>query len=172
MGAAAVPIVIGASVLAAGVSAYSTIQQTNEAAAAARYQEQVAENNAAIARAKAADALERGRVEEREQQIKTSQILGQFRASAASRGVDVDAGSALDIQGDIEELGRLEAAQVISNSQREALGFENQAVEFQGEQDLLKFRRNSLKAQLPVSVGASLLSGASTVAGKWHQYKG
>ncbi len=83
----------------------------------------------------------------------------------------MDEGSAFDIQRDIEELGELDELTIRTNAEREALGFEKEAAEFQGEQSLQSSRARHARQAGTISAGATLLSGAGSVASKWYAWQ-
>ena len=101
---AALPIiqVIGAAISIIGTVAGASNEaeghraQGQAAQQQATYNAAVARNNQIIADRKAADAKERGEIEAQRNELRTRQLIGQQRASAAARGVVVDEGSALD----------------------------------------------------------------------------
>ena len=148
----------------AGVAA---VQQYQTAAAQAEYQSSVAQNNQIIANQKAEDAVERGKLEERSHRIKIAQLMGQQRAGAASRGVIVDAGSALDIELDTAAIGELEALTIRDNAEREALGFRQQGEQFGAEASFLGSTGKSLSSGAALAGLSSMLTLAGPVAKKW-----
>ena len=170
MGAAAPIIAIAISAIGTGVAAYGAYQQGQAAEDQAKYQEQVAKNNAIIAERQATDARERGHLSEAQQRLRTRMAIGSARASAASRGVLVDEGSALAQQGDIAAVGELDALTIRNNAEREALGFESQASTFTGEASLHQNSAGYAKQEQIYGTGATLLSGAASVADKWASY--
>lgn len=82
------------------------------------------DRNAALDRAAAQDALERGRTEEMRQGRRTAQMVGAQRAAAAANGVAVDFGSMADVQGDTRMLGFEDAMTIRKNAMRESQGYE------------------------------------------------
>ena len=170
MGAALPFISIGLSVLGAVTTAIGAGQQAKAEQSAANHQAQVARNNAIIAERAAKDALAKGAIEERRQRIRTAQEIGSQRARAAARGVEVDTGSARELNIDTAGLGELDALTVRSNALRESLGFETRAGDFTSEAELaLATGRNARQAGKVSAVG-SLITGATTVATKWKTF--
>ena len=117
MGASAA---VGATVLGSGLSAYSKIRAGSE-------QQKMFERNAQFADWQAADAVERGRINEKRTRQNTEQVIGAQRTSLASQNVDVNKGSSLDVQGDAAYLGELDALTVRNNAAKEAYGFSVEA---------------------------------------------
>lgn len=163
MGAAAVPLMIGGTVL----STVGGLQQAGAEASAANYRAQVARNNAVIAERKAVDAIERGELSETQQRIKTSQLIGAQRASAAARGVEVDVGSVVDITTDTAAIGELDALTIRSNAEREALGFRTEGLAFESQAGFATAEARGFRAAAPIGALGTLASGAGLVSAKW-----
>ncbi|MHA2064249.1 MAG: virion core protein, T7 gp14 family [Candidatus Thorarchaeota archaeon] len=147
-----------------GVMAYSSQKQQS---AQLKYQSQVASNNQKIAEIKAADAINRGELEERKHRIQLAQLIGEQRAGAAASGVLVDEGSALDVVLDTASIGELEALTIRSNAEREALGFRQQANQFGGDAAFLGSSAKSLSSNALFAGGATALTSAINVNAKW-----
>jgi hypothetical protein len=171
MGAAALPIMIGTTLLAAGVGAAGQIQAGRAAKAQAEYQAKVAENNSVIAQRKADDAIKRGEIDEQQQRVKTAQLIGAQRASSAARGVVVDEGSALDITQDTAAIGELDALTIRNNATREALGFEYESQSFTNEAQLRQMAGRQAQTSSYYGAAGTLLSSGSTVADRWYKLR-
>lgn len=113
----------GIAMLAFG-TAYSAVGQYQ----AGQMNAETLRTNKIIADSQAADALLRGKVEEEKYRIGIKQLMGEQRAAIAAQGVDVNFGSALDLQLDAAYYGELGALTVRNNAQREAWGYEVQAI--------------------------------------------
>jgi hypothetical protein len=142
-------------------------QQASAAAGSASYQAQVARNNQAIAEWNARRALQQGRVAEDQSRQKTSLIEGAQRAALASQGGDINSGSPLDIVGDTARAGEFDAQTIRNNAAMHAYGFRVQAANAGAQSNLSSASAASTMANLPFGLGSSLLSGASSIAGKW-----
>jgi hypothetical protein len=94
---------------------------------AGREQQKMFEENAQFADWQASDALDRGATNEKRQRQSTEQVIGAQRTSLAAQRVDVNKGSALDVQADAAYLGELDALTVRNNAAKEAYGFAVQA---------------------------------------------
>lgn len=165
---AAVPLIVAATTIAgAGVAAYGAYQQGVAAQQQADYQAAVAKNNSILAQRAADDARERGSIEEAQQRLRTRQLIGASRASAAGRGVLVDAGSAALTQADIAQIGELDALTIRNNAEREALGFEAEGANFRGEADLRTTAGRNARTAARFDVASTLLTGANTVGSQW-----
>ena len=133
--AAAAPIVaIAATAISTGVGIYSSIQQGQQQAAAAKaqarmnqqqalaqqqqaeaaqrqadYQKQIAERNAQMAEDQASAERQQGYENAQAERLKTARLIGQQRAQAGASGALVDAGSFEDVAEDTAAAGEFDA---------------------------------------------------------------
>jgi len=171
MGAIAAPLMIATTLAAGAVSAVGSVQQSKAQQAQARYQEGVARNNEILARRAADDARERGRIEEMNARIRTSQLVGRQRASLAANGVDVGSGSAIDLITDTFKIGETDALTIRANAERDAAAYLAQAGNFQGEAGLYKSSASNIRGALPFELAGTALSTAGSVAGQWYNWQ-
>lgn len=106
--------------LGTGVSAYGKLKAGDEA-------KKLADRNAGIADWQSSDAVARGQVDETKQRRQTEQVIGAQRAGFGMQGVDVNRGSAQDVQADAAYLGELDALTIRNNAAKEAWGYKVQA---------------------------------------------
>jgi hypothetical protein len=159
-----------ASVLGTGVSAYGQIQAGQAAKAAGDYNAAVARNNQIVAERQAQDALARGEVAETEQRRKVRMLASSQRAALGASGVQLDAGTPLDLLGDTAAMGELDALTIRNNAEREAYGYRVQGVNFGAEAGLQTMRGNNAMSGALMSAGGTVLSGAGNVADRWLVY--
>jgi len=164
-------VAIGAQVLGTAFGVAGAIQQGNAAQAQANFQAQVARNNQIIAGRAAEDARRRGEIEAAQQGRKSAILQGRQRAALAGAGVTVGQDSALDLVADTAALGTLDALTIQSNAEREALGFEAQAANFQADAELARLSGQNAKTGSFLKAGSSLLTGVGSVATKWSAFK-
>lgn len=155
-----------AAAASAAGTAISSIQQSKQA----DYQSKVAENNNVIAQQMAQDALNRGQAKEQEQRRKTAALISNQRTAFAANGVDINSGSAVDVQADTAGLGELDALNIRNNAQREAYGFQSQGMNYSAQSDLYKYSADTTMANMPLNTATSALGGASSVASKWYSF--
>jgi hypothetical protein len=151
MGAAAVlPIIaIGSTVAGTAISARGQITAGNEARVIgevnARAIEEIGELNAQLIEegaeanagvleynarmleAMARDSIRRGVDDENRFRVDLRGLIGAQRTSYAAQGVEVNSGTALDVQADTAYQGELDALQIRVNAAREAWGFRVEA---------------------------------------------
>ena len=123
MGAVAAPLVMSAN------SIQQSSFQSKNLKMQGKFQESQNNFNADMADIQAEDAVKRGDNEAVKLLQQANGIKGQQRVTAATNGVDVSSGSALDVQRDTEALSALDAIQIRNNAWREAFGYKVQAVQ-------------------------------------------
>jgi len=96
--------------------------------AKAKNDSRMAEHNRKMAEFQAEDAIERGKVEEAEYRKQISSAIGSQRAALAAAGIQLDSGSALEVQEDTAVKGELDALTIRNNARREAFGYKTQAL--------------------------------------------
>lgn len=150
-----VTITTALAIAAAGYSAKAQYEQ-------GKYQSKVSKNNAIIKNQLAADAISRGRVAEDNKRMQVAQAKSMQRAKFGASGVDVNMGSASDIQADTAMIGELDALTIRNNAEREAYGFRVGAsnAEAQSIMDKKKGKSDAI---------GTILSGGKQAAGQWYQ---
>ncbi len=158
-----VAVLIAASAAIAGMQAYNQSDASNKAA---KYQAQVAANNAQISAWQRSDALHRGEVDVQNAMRRQASVLGEQRASLSANGVDITQGSALDVLSTTRFLGQADVNTIQSNAAREAWGYDVQGANFMAESNLSKWKADNTNPALAggMAAGSSLLSSASSYA--------
>lgn len=146
--AAALPFIIAGADVIQGIGA-----SVSDA-----YQAKVAANNAVIAKQYSKWAEQEGDIDSTTSGLKTKAEIGQTRAGFAGAGVDVNTGSAANVQAAEGELGRFDAMTIRSNAARQAYGEDIKGAGFTANSVMLK-QKSFLD---PI---AGLASGASALAG-------
>ena len=162
---------LAATAIGAGVSAVGSIKQGQAANQAAQYQSEVATQNAQYAAMKAQWTAEAGREQENEQGRKDRAVGGAIKAQQAASGVDVNTGSALDVQSSADQLGQLSRLNIRTNTARDVYGYRTQGANYAADAQALKAqRRNDLTAGWLGAAG-SLLGGASSVGTRYADWQ-
>lgn len=116
-----------AAAVVGGVQAALTYNQADQQAkslkAQADYQKSMAEVNSLFSNIQASDAIARGDKAAQQLGRKTKQLIGSQRASLAAQGIEIDSGSALEIQQDTATLSKMDEMQLRNNAWREAWGY-------------------------------------------------
>ncbi len=150
----------------AGLGAIGEANRAQAQAGQANYLSQVARTSQIAARRNAELARQQGEVDAGRQQLKTAQLEGSQRAALASQGGDVNSGSPLDILGDTARAGYTDAATLRSNAAQKAYNYEIQANDAAGSANDDTFQATNATANLPYTIGSSLLGSASSIAGR------
>jgi hypothetical protein len=98
--------------IGAATSAVGTLTAGASAAAEARYRAQVAANNVITAQRNARYASAAGEAKLEQQQMRNRAQAGTIKAQQTLAGIDVNTGSAVDVQQSQREIGQLNAMNV------------------------------------------------------------
>lgn len=162
--------VIGA-LAGAAVSAVGSIAQGAAAASEAKYQAQVARNNAIIARQNAEYTIEAGTREEEAYRMKGSLIRAAIKARFATSGADVNTGSAIEVQRGAAMIQELDALTIRNNTMREARNQEVEAMNFEAQAGLSELQgKNAMTAGL-IGAASSVIGGVASVSPKWNSWR-
>ncbi len=176
-------VAAAAAIAGAGVSAYGLYQQGqaateagNAQARSSTYSAAVAANNAAIAEQNAQHAERAGLAQAQAVSLKGAATSGRIRAAQAASGIDVNTGSAVDVQESQAEKNTLDTETVMSNAELQAYGYRTQGVGYKSQEqlDLEQAREAPIAASFAakgdyLKAGGGLLSGISSVGSKWSQ---
>lgn len=116
---------LGTQAVGGAANAYT---QSRAISAQGGYQKQLLETNARIAEINAADALRRGERLATEQKRAGRRLVGEQRVALAAQGVEIDSGSALQLQEETAGLAAQEALTTRNNAWREAWGYKTEAL--------------------------------------------
>ncbi len=152
-GPAALPIAaLVVSVVGTGFSALQASQQS-------KYQAKVADRNADLANEVAQQEQSNTRQEALTFYRKQAALKGQQRAAMSANGIDVNFGSAADVQADTEMLGREDVRRLYDQGAQRSRGFEIEASNFGGE-------ANAARS----AASGALIGGAFDIAGQGLDY--
>lgn len=151
------------------MGAAGSIQQGNAAAASAKYNAQVSDMNAKLAERSARDAVERGQVQEQQQRMKTSAIMGQQKAAMAANGVDLKFGSPLDTLVDTATMGELDALTIRSNTAREERDTRQQANNLRGQAGMYRAEGAAAKTAGYMDAFGTILGGGAKAYGNYQK---
>ena len=131
----------------------------------AEYNAEMEENNAKIAQQNAQLAIDQGNEDERNQRLKTQQLIGQQRSAYGASGVVVDQGSAMQTVLDTTKMGEYDALTIRDNAKKQAWGYNTQASNFKSQAGIYQNSADNAWIGAVGGVGSSLLSGASSMIG-------
>jgi hypothetical protein len=151
-------IVAGSAAVAGGIQKGAAAQR------AAQMQGDLLDANAATADTLAADARDRGMVAEGKVRLQGGQLQAHQKSQFAAAGVDVNAGSAVDVMSSTAGLTELEAKIVANNAAREAWGFETQARGFRKQAQFTRAAGDAAQTgSILGGVGQAASYGAATL---------
>lgn len=101
--------------------------QTEAMALQSEFQAKMFERNQKLAEVQADDALKRGDLAASKYKTNVNQTIGAQRASFAAQGLDINSGSAADIQTETSKFGALDQITIKTNAWREAYGYKTNA---------------------------------------------
>lgn len=163
-------------VVATGVAAYGAYSASQAAAANSRYQGQVAKNNATIAGQNAAYATAAGEEAATNQSLKGAATGARIKAAQAANGVDINSGSAVDVQTSQREASSLDTAQTMHDAILKAYGYKVDESNATAQSSLDTAQAGQEETAGYISAAGSLLGGASGVSNiKWgsgYDYSG
>ncbi len=157
-------------VLGAATSAVGTIMGGEATAQAAAYNAEIARNNAKIANQNATYSIQAGQAKAETQGLQEAEQGGAVKTALAANGVDVNSGSALDVEKGQREKGALDVDTVMNNAELQAWGYKTQQASFldQAALDTMEAQEAPLGADL--SAGGGLLSSVSSLGMKWNPF--
>lgn len=156
------PLVI-AAVAAAAVTAGGQLYAGKAAQQQGRYEDAIAQQNAAAQRDAAADASHRGDIAQLQHYRKVSQMIGAQRAALAANGVDLDFGSALGITTDTAKIGAEDSATIAENTRREQMGFDINAANYTMQGRAARAKGNAAMVGGVFGAAGTLLGAAKQV---------
>ncbi len=149
--------------VAAGAQGIGELVEGFAGGRAADFQAQIARNNAEIARMNARSATEVGNVQAFNSMLKTRAQVGYTKAAQAAGGVDVNSGSALDVQASERMLGMMDALTIRSNAARAAYGYQAEAGNRMAQAASYKQRGKMSRIAGLMGASGTILEGASSV---------
>lgn len=170
-----------AALVGTATSAVGAISQGNAAAAASRdaaqaqrYQAAVANNNAIAAEQNARRAEQVAQNNAQAKSMEAAARLGRVKAGQAASGIDVNTGSAVDVQAGTRMLGKLDTDTVFSNDLLKAYGYRSDAQNFRTQAALNTYRAGQLSDRAGdeetsgyLKAGGTVLTNLSSLPLKW-----
>lgn len=124
---------------------------------AGKANQKIANYNAEVAELQAEQALKRGREDESRLRMQTRQTIGAQRAALAAMGIDLDDGTAAQIQDDTTYFGELDALTIRNNAALEAWGYRTQATDYRMQGSLAASQGRSQMLGTILSAGGQAL---------------
>jgi len=157
--AALIPLAVASTALTATGQIYAG----NAAKQQGKYEQQIAEQNAARDRNAATDASNRGQIAQLQRYRQLAQSLGAQRAGYAANGLDTNFGSALETQLGTAQIAYEDSATLAENTRREMMGFDISAANQVMQGRAARARGSAAKTASLFAAGSTILSGAQQV---------
>lgn len=166
---------IAGTALSAGSSLMGASANASALEAQGDHAKMVGDFNAKLSEMQAQDALERGGKDAEQLQKQASRMIGSQKAALAAQGIEVDSGSAAEIQNDTKEMAARDAVTIRNNAAREAFGFKVQAMNSTMEGNFAQMgARNQASNTLLVggmSAASTVMQGGAKVYETSNAYK-
>jgi hypothetical protein len=163
------PIAGPLAIAGAGISAIGTIEQGEATSNAASYQAQVAQNNAIIAEQNATYASNAGLAQAAATSLKGASQAGKVKTAQAASGIDVNTGSAVNVQASERETNVLNSESVLNNAELQNYGYRAAATGYKATAGLEEEEAAQAPVGAALSATGNLLSAASSIGAKWPQ---
>lgn len=137
------------AIASAAVGTVGTVVGAVAQAQQANYQASIADQNAKIAASQANDAVQNTNLEALRRSRQNAQVAGQQQAAMAANGVDLNFGSAVDVQKDTKMFGAEDLSQIYKQGNENARGF-----------DISGFNYRSQAAASRAAASGALIGGA------------
>lgn len=146
-----------------GMQAISGMQQSSAQKSEGAFQSQQLTANSRIANLQADDAIFRGDRDAKDHKADVKRLIGAQRAAAGAQGIEVNSGSALDVQADAAGEGEIDALTIKNNAFREAWGYRVQASDYQTQAEFAKLSASNKSRNTILTTGMNIIStGADT----------
>lgn len=161
---------IGSSLVGGGLQAEGQLQSAKAESATAEYNSQVAAQNAQIAGENVNLVGASGTAQVEQQELKNKATYGALVAAQGASGVDVNTGSAKQVQLSQKEVGQLDAMTIQSQAARQAFGYQTQETGFKAESILGKSEAQYAKDAGDIAAGSTLLGSFSSAGINYGKY--
>jgi hypothetical protein len=159
------PISIGLTVAAAAVQMGGQFVQGQAQATQASYEAQVAKQNAALSTEQAKDSIDQTKLEAQRRQREGAQLAGQQQAAMAANGVDLNFGSALDVQRDTQMYTNEDVQQIYRGGFEQQRGFLIDAANYRMSEKAAQAKGKAAKVGSYLAMAGTALGAASQING-------
>lgn len=157
--------------LATGLSTAGGIFGAVQSYQSGMFQSKVANYNAQLAMQNEQASLTAGQNAEQLKRMQTGKEVGSEAAAQAAGGTDVGGGSNAEVRTATQTAGDFDALTIRYNAARSAYGYSQEAFSDMLQSKVAKQDAISGLIGGTLKAGGSFLSGASSLADKWTQYK-
>lgn len=158
---------IGATLLGGLTSAFGSLIGGQDQQEMYNYQAGIANLNAQIAYQNATYASNVGEIQAAQAGLQGGQQLGKIKAAQSASGLDVNTGSAKQIQTSQAEVIQQNTAAIRSNAARTAYNYETQAVGYKAQANLDTLAGQNARTAGVIGAFSSIVGAASSVSSEW-----
>lgn len=158
------------AVAGAATTAVGQFQAADAASSSAKYNAQIAANNATIATQNASYAARAGTAQAEQAQLQSRAKVGSIVANQAASGINVNSGSALDVQSSADKLGELNAITVKSNAARQAYGYQTQSTSFSSQSQLDQHQSGADITAGDIGATGTVLGGIGSAGSNYAKF--
>ncbi len=158
-----VPLAVMA--VSAGIQAYGQHKSAEAASNAQKYNAQVADQNASIAAQKALWTTQEGEQAVNNSEMKTAAQTSAIKTNQAASGIEVNSGSAVDVDNSARILGKMDALTIRSNAARQAYGYQTEQVSDQNQATLDRYGAKNSIEQGKIAMAQTAVQFAGSAAG-------
>jgi hypothetical protein len=133
-----------------------------------QYQAGMAQINKQIDEQNAAYARSGGEVEAQKSGMRSRFQLGGIKVTKAAGNIDVNSGSAREVQDSQEAIGQHDQSIIRSNAARQAYGYDVEAAGHKAQVGMYGMASENALTTGKIGVAGSLISTAGSVANKWY----
>lgn len=164
--------VTGGFAVMAGMSMVNAQSQASSAKSQAEFSAAQFSANKKFADISAGDAITRGEKNAQLERQKTRQQIGAQRAAAGASGVDVNYGSAADVQADTAGQGAMNELTIRNNAWREAWGYKTQAISAGASAGMAELGGDNQARNTLITGGVNALSYGTKAYGNYDANNG
>lgn len=131
------------------------------------YQAGVARLNAQIAEQNATYATQVGELQATRAGLQGGQLMGRIRAAQSASGLDINTGSAKQVQSSQREATGNSIAAIRSNAAKTAYNYRTEGVQYIAQAQLDTLAGRNARVSGMIGAASSVLGGASSVSSEW-----
>ncbi len=158
--------ITGGEIGAAGVSGMAGAIRGSSILSSGRFDEKQRNASADMAERSAQDAISKGELQVNDIRRKTKQLIGDQRAAFAAQGIDINNGSAADVQEDTHYWGAMDEMTARNNAFLESYGYKMQALNLRTQAESTRlatdFKYRMTLVEAGVDAGKTIATAGAT----------
>lgn len=159
---------LGATVAGGVTTAMGQSYQAKATSNMYKYQQGMTQINQQISEQNAAYARSVGEVEAQKSGMRSRFQLGGIRVAKGAGNIDVNSGSAREVQDSQEAIGQHDQSTIRSNAARQAYGYDVEATGQKAQGGMYGMAADNATTAGKIGMTGTLISTAGSVASKWY----